>query len=213
MKRIVFLLPLLLIQACGSGIWIVPLSDSVVFIGDSITANWGGQSIFQAHKNWINKGISGQTSREVAARFDNDVLLIHPSTVHIIVGTNDVYPGWTLCKGDRGTCSPMQSMVAKAKKYGIKVVIGTIPPWGCADNPNCGLSVIDETAARYDRIRQLNEWLKTFAAEQDVTFVDYHAALTDASGLHYTEGLTIDGVHPSPEGFAVMQPLVESALP
>lgn len=213
MKRIVFLLPLLLLQACGSGIRVLPLTNDVVFIGDSITQLWGEQAAFQAHKNWINKGISGQTSSAIAARFDNDVLLLHPGTVHIIAGTNDVYPGWVLCKGSRDTCSNMRSMVEKAKYYGIKVVIGTIPPWGCDDNPICGLSVADETSARYDRIAQLNAWLKTFAAEEGVTLVDYHAALTDAEGLHYAEGLTNDGVHPSSAGFAVMQPLVESALP
>jgi lysophospholipase L1-like esterase len=213
MKRIVFLLPLLLLQACGSGIPILPPTNDVVFIGDSITQLWGEQATFQAHKNWINKGISGQTSNAIAARFDNDVLLLHPGTVHIIAGTNDVYPGWVLCKGSRDTCSHMRSMVEKAKHYGIKVVIGTIPPWGCDDNPICGLSVADETSARYDRIAQLNAWLKTFAAEEGVILVDYHAALADAEGLHYTEGLTNDGVHPSSAGIAVMQPLVESALP
>lgn len=210
--RIVFLLPLLFIQACGSGIPILPVNDDVVFIGDSVTQLWGEQAAFQAHKNWINKGISGQTSRAIAARFDNDVLILHPGTVHIITGTNDVYPGWALCKGSRDTCSPMQSMVEKAKRYGIRVVIGTIPPWGCSDNPTCGLAVADESAARYDRIAQLNAWLKTFASQEGVTLIDYHATLTNAEGLHYAEGLTSDGVHPSPPGFAVMQPFIESVL-
>jgi lysophospholipase L1-like esterase len=104
-------------------------------------------------------------------------------------------------------------MVETAKHYGIKVVIGTIPPWGCDNDSICGLSVADETAARYDRTAQLNAWLKTFAAEEGVTLVDYHAALANADGLHYAEGLTGDGVHPAPAGFAVMQPLVESVLP
>ena len=213
MKRIAFLLPLLLLQACGSAIRVLPVTNDVVFIGDSITLLWGEQAAFQTNKNWINKGISGQTSSAIAARFDNDVLLLHPRTVHIIAGTNDVYPDWVLCKSGRDTCSNMLSMVVKAKDYGIKVVIGTIPPWGCDDNPICGLSVADETLARYDRIAQLNAWLKRFAAEEGVTLVDYHAALTDAEGLHYAEGMTNDGVHPSSAGFSVMQPLVESALP
>jgi lysophospholipase L1-like esterase len=214
MRRIIFLLPLLLIQACGSGIRIGPLTDDVVFIGDSVTQIWGNQAAFQANKKWIDKGIAGQTSGAIAARFESDVIFLHPGTVHIIAGTNDVYPGWVLCKGgNRNTCSNMQSMVETAKHYGIRVVIGTIPPWGCADDPICGLSAADETAARYERIAQLNMWLKTFAAEEGVTLVDYHAALTNAEGLHYAEGLTTDGVHPTPAGYAVMQPLVVSDLP
>lgn len=210
---IVFLLPLLFIQACGSGIPILPVTNDVVFIGDSVTQGWGEQAAFQAHKNWINKGVSGQTSRAIAARFDNDVIMLHPGTVHIIAGTNDVYPGWALCKGSRGSCSPMQTMVERAKHYGIRVVIGTIPPWGCYNDPICGESVADETTARYNRIVQLNAWLKTFAAQEGVTLVDYHAALTNVEGLHYAEGMTSDGVHPSTAGYAVMQPLAESVLP
>ncbi len=210
---IAFLLPLLFIQACGSGIPILPVTNDVVFIGDSVTQGWGEQPAFQAHKNWINKGVSGQTSRAIAARFDNDVIMLHPGTVHIIAGTNDVYPGWALCKGSRGSCSPMQTMVERAKHYGIRVVIGTIPPWGCYDNPICGESVADETTARYNRIVQLNAWLKTFAAQEGVTLVDYHAALTKVEGLHYAEGMTSDGVHATTAGYAVMQPLAESALP
>ncbi|WP_334269127.1 GDSL-type esterase/lipase family protein [Edaphobacter sp. HDX4] len=107
----------------------------------------------------------------------------------------------------------MRSMVRMAKRYGIKVVIGTIPPWGCYSDSMCGSSAPDQTALRYEQIAQLNAWLKTFAADEGITLVDYHAALTSTDGLHYAEGMTSDGVHPAPAGFAVMQPLVEAHLP
>jgi lysophospholipase L1-like esterase len=207
LKRIILLLPLLLIQGCGSGI-----HNEVVFIGDSVTEVWGAQAAFREHKNWTNKGISSQTSGAIAARFESDVISRHPDTVHIIAGTNDIYPGWELCGGDQNTCEHMRSMVEMAKHNGIKVVIGTIPPWGCYDDSICGASVADETAARYDRITQLNTWLKTFAIEEGVTLVDYHAALTNTTGLHYAEGRTSDGVHPSLAGYAAMQPFAESAI-
>ncbi|MEG9437533.1 hypothetical protein JAO29_15385 [Edaphobacter sp. HDX4] len=86
MKRIFLLLPLLLVQACGSGIVILPVTNDVVFIGDSITELWGEQAAFKAHKNWINKGIPGQTSSAIAGRFERDVLLLHPGTVPILAG-------------------------------------------------------------------------------------------------------------------------------
>jgi lysophospholipase L1-like esterase len=78
-----------------------PASDppSVVFIGDSITAIWGGGQEgpqFAEHPNWIDQGIGGQTSNQVLARFQADVVDLHPEMVHILIGTNDVYPGWTL---------------------------------------------------------------------------------------------------------------------
>ena len=54
----------------------------VVFIGDDITANCFPQGAI-----WINKGISGQTSGQVLARFQTDVIDLHPDVVNILVGT------------------------------------------------------------------------------------------------------------------------------
>jgi len=45
----------------------------------------------------VNKGISGQTLDQIAGRFQTDVVALHPSAVHILAGTNDLYPNWELC--------------------------------------------------------------------------------------------------------------------
>ncbi len=208
-----------------------PQNEEVVFIGDSITVIWAEQSAFQAHENWINQSITGQNSNLIARRYQHDVIDLHPGTVHILMGTNDVYPGWMLCNTkapDRATattppgldslndspdtCANVYYMLETAKRNKIKVIIGTIPPWGCADDAFCGLSTADKTFERYNRIFLLNEWLKKFAVEEGATVVDYHTALTNKEGLHYAEGLTSDGVHPNAEGYTVMQPLVEPTL-
>ncbi len=212
------------ILGCGSGIaplppLNVPQTNDVIFIGDSITANWAQDPGFQAHTNWINKGISGQNSFQIALRFGKDVISSYPKTVHILVGTNDVYPGWHSCVAPsyglpvpEDTCSNVLYMVQTAQHYGIKVVIGTIPPWGCADNPYCGQSVADETTSRYNRIVELNNFLEAFALDHAVTIVDYHTLLEDPTDLHYAQGLTQDGVHPSPQGYELMTPAVAAAV-
>lgn len=206
------------------------LTDNVVFLGDSITALWGNQPAFQAHSNWINKGIIGQGSAKIAMRFQTDVLALKPKTVHILAGTNDVFPAWELCKVVPGgatattpptqesltywndTCANMIYMVETAKRNGIKVVLGTIPPWGCADDPVCGISTTDETSGRYDRITQLNSWLKAFAAVEHVEIIDYHSVLTNKEAMHYSDGLTVDGVHPDIKGFSLMESWVSVAV-
>ena len=197
----------------------VTLTDNVVFIGDSITFHWAEDPAFQAHTNWIDKGISGQSSYQIASRFQNDVIALRPNAVHIIAGTNDVYPGWQPCAAPQigipypgDTCANIVYMVQSAQRYGIKVVLGTIPPWGCADDPHCGQSVADETPSRYDRIAALNDFVKAYAVKQGVTAVDYHTMLQDSSGLHYAEGLTEDGVHPDMPGYEVMLPAAAAAV-
>lgn len=197
----------------------VPLTDNVVFIGDSITFRWTEDPAFQAHTNWIDKGINGQSSFLVALRFESDVIALRPRAVHILVGTNDVYPGWQPCVAPRvgvpfpgDTCANILYMVQTSERYGIKVVLGTIPPWGCPYDPHCGQSLPDQTPARYQRIVDLNNFLKDFAAKENLTIVDYHTILEDPTGLYYAPGLTDDGVHPSVKGFELMTPAVAKAL-
>jgi lysophospholipase L1-like esterase len=138
---------------------------SVVFIGDSISAIWGSGvegPEFAEHPNWIDKGVSGQTSSQVLARFQTDVIDLHPQIVHILVGTNDVYPGWTLEPSEgtagNGIDSPadVESMVQMAQANYVHVILATIPPWGC-DAANCTLAeTADPTQSRYDRINIWN---------------------------------------------------------
>jgi lysophospholipase L1-like esterase len=99
-------------------------------------------------------------------------------------------------------------MVRKAKAHHIGVVIGTIPPWGPGALPERA----DPSPQRFQRIDQLNQWITQFAAEQGIQVVDYHSLLVGANGENYIPLLTVDGVHPSAAGYAVMTPHTQQAL-
>ena len=194
---------------------------SVVFIGDSISAIWGsGQEgpEFAEHPNWIDKGVSGQNSSQVLARFQTDVIDLHPQIVHILVGTNDVYPGWTLEPTEgtpgNGIDSPadVEAMVQMAQANFVRVILSTIPPWGC-EASNCVLALAaDPTPSRYARINSWNAWIEEYALSQGIPVVDYHSALLAPDGEHYVPELTLDGVHPSAAGFVVMTWMVENVI-
>lgn len=64
---------------------------AVVFLGDSITQEWGDglQAAFPGVKV-ANRGISGDTTRGVLLRLDEDVLALEPSAVVLLIGTNDL---------------------------------------------------------------------------------------------------------------------------
>jgi acyl-CoA thioesterase I len=196
---------------------------TVVFMGDSITYNWGqswASPDFSEFPQWTDKGIVGNDSGQMVDRFQSDVVDLRPDIVVILAGTNDVYPGWQLCDGtgtgydghNQDTCHNIAYMIGQAKANGIKPVLATIPPWGCPD-PNCQLAeTADGSAARYTRINTLNTWIKQYGAEQGLVVVDYHSALVSVDGNTYVQDLTIDGVHPTPAGYAIMTPLVEDAI-
>ena len=164
-SKILALLVLLFTSGCGVNFRVRP---TVVFVGDSITYNWsqswaGQQSTFAQYK-WLNVGVIGLTSSQIAAPFDSYVIDLQPQAVHILAGTNDVYPGWQLSD----TANNIQTMVKKAKEHHIAVVIGTIPPWG----PGALPEEADPSPQRFERIDQLNQWIIQFAAQQGIQVVD-----------------------------------------
>jgi lysophospholipase L1-like esterase len=172
----------------------------VVFIGASITQYWASYADFAAN-NWVDNGIAGQTSTQVAARFQSDVIALHPDAVHILVGTNDMNGTWV----PQTTWDAFTSMIAEAKAAGIAVYIGTIPPWG--NGPSAPASD-PGSAQRNAEVDTLNAWLKT---QPGVTVIDYHALLAGSNGL-YNPAMTDDGVHPNAAGYAVMTPVAKAAM-
>src|SRR5262249_12590629 len=64
---------------------------AIVFLGDSITQGWSDDFRGKfAGLNVANRGISGDTSRGLLARVDEDVLSLDPSGIVLLIGTNDI---------------------------------------------------------------------------------------------------------------------------
>lgn len=174
----------------------------VVFIGDSITELWKLETSFPGAP-YINRGISGQTSSQILLRFRQDAIDLHPSVVVILAGTNDI-------AGNTGPATltqiegNLESMAELARANHIGVVLCSVPPsvnyWWHPRLPN--------PAAR---IAALNRWLEAYAASKHYFYVNYYAAMKDAAG-GFKHGLSVDGVHPSPAGYAVMAPLAQAGI-
>src|SRR6185436_6704618 len=65
--------------------------NAVVLLGDSITQGWGEDfSAWFPGLKIANRGISGDTSRGVLIRLQEDVLALHPQAVVLLIGTNDL---------------------------------------------------------------------------------------------------------------------------
>jgi len=67
---------------------------AVVFLGDSITQGWGDdfKGAFKGLKK-ANRGISGDTTRGVLIRLEEDVLSLNPAAIVLLIGTNDQEEG------------------------------------------------------------------------------------------------------------------------
>jgi lysophospholipase L1-like esterase len=67
---------------------------ALVFLGDSITQGWNDDfhGLLPGLK-LANRGISGDTTRGVLIRMQEDVLPLHPACVVLLIGTNDLEEG------------------------------------------------------------------------------------------------------------------------
>jgi lysophospholipase L1-like esterase len=74
-----------------------------------------------------------------------------------------------------------------------------------------GKPIIQTTRRPPDKILALNAWMKEFAKDHHHGYLDYFSAMVDDKGFLKDE-LSNDGLHPNPQGYAVMNPLAETAI-
>ncbi|MGD8808262.1 MAG: GDSL-type esterase/lipase family protein [Gammaproteobacteria bacterium] len=174
----------------------------VVFIGDSITENWTAADPAFFSSGVVGRGIGGQTTPQILLRLRADVVSLQPDVVHILAGTNDV-AGNTGPVGPQDVRNNIISMVEIARANGIDVILGSIPP-AAAFSWRPDVDPVPVIAA-------LNDWLRDYAAQAGIGYVDYFTALAGPNG-ELRADLGNDGVHPNRDGYAVMRELVEVEL-
>lgn len=175
----------------------------VVFMGDSITEGWvEADPAFFADNGFVGRGISGQSSPQMLARFWQDVIALRPQAVHIMTGTNDIGGATGPITEDEylGTVS---AMIDLAQANGIKVILAAMPPMSrLLPRPDFDTRPV---------VPALNTRLAELAARQGVTFVDYFSPLATLDNA-FNPDLANDGVHPTRAGYAVMEPLAQAAI-
>ena len=182
----------------------------VVFMGDSITDLWqqprfGG---FFPGKNYVDRGISAQTTPQMLIRFRPDVIALKPRAVVILAGTNDI-AGNTGPMTNEDIQNNLMSMAELAKANNIRVVLASITPVSAYHaTPNAPPQT---TRRPVERIKAINEWMKTYAAANKHVYLDYYSEMIDSAGMLRTE-LSEDDLHPNAAGYKIMAPLAEAAI-
>jgi lysophospholipase L1-like esterase len=179
--------------------------NRVVFFGDSITDSWKLEDSFPG-KQYINRGIGGQTTPQMLVRYRQDVVDLQPKVVVILAGTNDI-AGNTGPMRNEDIEANFASFAELARVHNIRVVYSSIlPVHNYTDRAK------DFFAQRPQaRILALNEWLKDYCAKNKIVYLDYFSALVDDKGM-LKKDLADDGLHPNTAGFKVMAPMAEAAI-
>lgn len=142
--------------------------------------------IMKAHSDWtvLNRGINGQRSDEILARFERDAGQDRPDCVIILAGVNDVYQGVPL----KSVKSNLLAIYQKALTAQLAVVAATVLPYNTA------------SASEAKTIRDLNSWIKETANGLRVFFCDTNLAVRDPNDPDRLRS-SPDGLHPDVSGY------------
>jgi lysophospholipase L1-like esterase len=175
----------------------------VVFIGDSITENWGLlKPEFFSKNKFINRGISGQTSPQMLIRFRSDAIELEPSLIIILAGTNDI-AGNTGPTTINMISDNIISMSELAISNNINVIISSVLPvhnynWSDVKEPN-------------KKITDLNKILCDYTVENNLFYLDYYSSMVDnRPGLK--KDFSEDEVHPNKAAYEAMSDLALNAI-
>jgi lysophospholipase L1-like esterase len=146
--------------------------------------------LMRAHPGWdvLNRGVNGERSDQILARFDRDVRAASPRLVIVIAGVNDLYQG----RPPDDVTRNLRLIYDRANAAGIGVVAGTILPFNTA------------TPLHNRHMHAVNEWIAAEAARDPfVALVETRRAVAppdDPDRLISSP----DELHPSVDGYRLM---------
>lgn len=155
----------------------------------------------------VNMGTSGNTVRDLEARWQTDVVDLKPDWLSIMIGINDVWrqfdtpwqPEWAVTLDEyRPT---LERLVAQTRPQVKGLVLLT--PYVIEPNPT------DPMRAMMDRYGAV---VRELASQYDAVFVDTQAAFNSAMSHIHPTGIAWDRIHPGQVGHMVLARVFLSAI-
>ena len=136
----------------------------------------------------LNRGVNGERTDEIAARFDRDVLADAPDVLILLAGVNDVYQG----RNAAAVQAQLLAMYTRARDAHVPVVACSIIPFDTA------------TAEQNAHMHAINAWIRaTASATPGMAYCDTRAAAAKPDDIDRLFE-TPDGLHPTPSGYRRM---------
>ena len=137
------------------------------------------------------------------ARFQADVIQLHPQVVVIMAGTNDIGLNNGYITNEH-IAENIQSMCELALFHHIQPIL-------CSVLPVYQYPWRKELVNPAETIRQLNTLLRAYAEQNNIPYMDYYSVMVDERG-----GLpavySADGVHPISAGYDLMETLITKEI-
>ena len=213
-------------------------SSQLLFIGDSITdagrepmgepSPWGSAGLGRGYvslvESWLlaahpaarirvfNRGTSGHTILDLAARWQTDVLDLKPDWLVVMIGINDVWRQF-----DTPLRTETHVLPATFERTLDELVTRTLPTLPAAPLGGILLATpyfiepnrADPMRARMDEYGAI---VRRIAAKHGARFLDTQAAFDAVLAHTHSTGLSWDRVHPQPAGHMLLARAVLASL-
>ncbi|AFZ57718.1 lipolytic protein G-D-S-L family [Anabaena cylindrica PCC 7122] len=167
-----------------------------VLVGDSLSL-WFPPDLLPEDRNWLNQGISGETSDGLLKRLDL-FDRTQPEIIFVMIGINDLIRGVS----DEEILANQRQIIRylRRKHPQAKIVAQSILPHGGEEATWEGREKL--LAIPNSRIRNLNDELQGIATQQGIRYLNLHPLFTDKQGNLRRE-FTTDGLHLNPQGYII----------
>jgi lysophospholipase L1-like esterase len=192
-------------------------NQKILFVGDSITdcdrrgsaapLGDGYVSMFnnflqalypELHLTIVNRGVSGDTTRDLHARWQRDVIDLRPDWLSVGIGINDV---WRYFGDDLRSAVPIDEYESTLRLLLDRALTAT----------GAGLIMMEPYMIEPDLSQPMRRKMDLYRARFDVIAADYKAILVPTqvafdTVLQHTkpEQWADDKIHPNPPGHAVI---------
>jgi lysophospholipase L1-like esterase len=190
----------------------------VVVLGASYAGGWQVEQI--GGLPVVNKGVGGQESHEMLARFADDVTAVSPRYVILWGFINDIFRTDLDRAEERlgRSREDYRQMVALAREAGIQPVLATeitmARPPGLVNTLRGWLRGKPSYRERVNRhVISMNEWIREFGRSNAIPVLDFEAVFQDGDLWRRPAYATADGSHVTAEGYRALTVYVEAQWP
>ena len=178
------------------------VGDGVGTLGNSYVGNlfcmtWAENP--ECRARFMNSATSGDTSRQLLARFDDEVLAYNPDYLFIMIGVNDA---WRIAElpvntevhiSSEETAANMEKMILKAREKGAEPII--LSPF---------FMDLDKNEFMRYHVDEINALYKKLAEKYSVGYIDIQSAIDGWISKASSYILSSDRVHPKAIGVSLI---------
>jgi acyl-CoA thioesterase-1 len=187
----------------------------IVCLGDSLTYGYG----VKRSESWcrkleeklnatiLNKGINGDTTSGMLARFERDVLAEKPDVLLFIGGTNDIF----LSENTDIAKNNIAAIVQQSLSVGILPIIGCPTPIH-EELVEGKWKLYMENTNIVETLKQYHEWSNLYSNTYDVKLIDFYTEFCSDNIIQDKLKYYLDGIHLTGEGNRLVAGIIYKKL-